>query len=326
MNVLSVKNLHVSITTEKQITEIVRGISFDIGQGDFFCLVGESGCGKSITAMALTRLPPTDEAKCSGEVLFKGRDVLPLRGKHLRSVRGHGGIAYIFQDPMSALNPVLSIATQMREALPRGFSRSEAEKRMLDLLSRVDLPDPDKVLRSYPCELSGGMAQRVCIAMAMASEPSLLIADEPSTALDVVTQQRVLELLDTIRRDTGTSIMLITHNLGLVARYGHKVSVMYAGLIIESGNVGDVLRTPRHPYSSGLLAAVPGLADGDAETLVSIPGRVPAPSEWGAGCTFEPRCHLAMPICREIAPPIETDAQGHSVACHAARRKPPKPD
>lgn len=318
MNVLSVKNLHVSLTTEQKTTEIVRGISFEIGQGDFFCLVGESGCGKSITAMALTRLTPTDEAECSGEVLFKGRDVLPLHGREIRSVRGHGGISYIFQDPMSALNPVLRIATQMRESLPRGFSRSEAEKRMIDLLSRVDLPAPEKILRSYPCELSGGMAQRVCIAMAMASEPSLLIADEPSTALDVVTQQRVLELLDSIRRDTGTSIMLITHNLGLVARYGHRVSVMYAGLIIESGNAVDVLKSPRHPYTSGLIAAVPGLVDGDVETLASIPGRVPTPSEWGAGCTFAPRCHLAMPICRVTAPHSETNARGHSVACHAA--------
>lgn len=317
MNVLSVRDLHVTLKADGAAVEIVRGISFDVEAGGFHCLVGESGCGKSVTAMALTRLPPTDEAVCSGEVGFKGRNMLELRGSALRTMRGLGGIAYIFQDPMSALNPVLSIGLQMREALPAGMSGADERRRILELLALVDLADGVKVLKSYPCELSGGMAQRICMAMAMAAEPALLVADEPTTALDVVTQKRVLELLDGICRKSGTSVLLITHNLGLVARYAKSLSVMYAGLIVESGGVGEVLSNPRHPYTTGLLAAVPGLDSGGVETLATIPGRVPAPSEWGGGCTFAPRCAYVMPQCRESRPGAVFLSETHSASCHA---------
>ena len=320
MNVLSIRDWRVALVADKKSVEIVRGVSLEVESGDFYGLVGESGCGKSVTAMSITRLPPTDEAVCSGQVLFKGQNILGLRGAALRAMRGHGGISYIFQDPMSALNPVLNIEVQLREALPRGLSRTESRTRMLELLELVDLKDGEKVLKAYPCEMSGGMAQRICMAMAMASEPALLIADEPTTALDVVTQKRVLELLDGICRKTGTSVLLITHNLGLVARYAKSVSVMYAGLVVESGPVRDVLSNPRHPYTSGLIAAVPALDSGRVETLATIPGRVPPPSEWGIGCAFAPRCALAMPVCRESRPEARLIAGTHSASCFAVHQ------
>lgn len=320
MSILNVNDLRVSLRADGRMVEIVRGISFDVKPGCFYGLVGESGCGKSVTAMSLTRLPPTDSAACSGEVLFQGRTVLGLRGSELRAIRGHGGISYIFQDPMSALNPVLRIGVQMREALPRGLSRTAAHQRLLELLSLVDLTGADKILKSYPCELSGGMAQRICIAMAMAAEPALLVADEPTTALDVVAQKRVMDLLEGICRKTGVAVLLITHNLGLIAGYAESVSVMYAGLIVEQGDVKDVLSRPAHPYTSGLLAAVPGLDGGGVETLATIPGRVPPATAWGTGCAFAPRCSLAMPICREKLPELKPVSGTHGAACFAVEK------
>ena len=317
MSLLSVRQLRGSLETGGRRLPIVRGISFDIAAGGFHALVGESGCGKSVTAMALTRLPPADGAACEGEVLFKGRDVLGLRGAALRAVRGHGGIAYIFQDPMSALNPVLRIGVQMREALPAGMSRSAARERLGGLLASVDLPDA-RLLDAFPCELSGGMAQRVCLAMAMAAEPALLVADEPTTALDVVAQKTVLELMERVCRGVGTSVLLITHNLGLVARHADTVSVMYAGRIAESGTVEEVLGGPAHPYARGLLAAVPPLDGGTVDDLATIPGRVPPPAEWGRGCAFAPRCPLAMPICSQEDPPEIALGGGHAAWCVAA--------
>ena len=317
MSILRVNDLHVSLNADGRRVEIVRGVSFDVEPGGFHGLVGESGCGKSVTAMSLTRLPPTDAALCTGEVLFKERNVLDLRGAELRSMRGHGCISYIFQDPMSALNPVLRIGVQMREALPSGLSRTQARQRLLELLALVDLAGGEKILDSFPCELSGGMAQRICIAMAMAAEPALLVADEPTTALDVVTQKRVMDLLEGICQKTGVAVLLITHNLGLVAGYAKSVSVMYAGLIVEHGDVQDVLSHPEHPYTQGLMAAVPGLDGGGVETLATIPGRVPPATEWGIGCTFAPRCPLVMPICREKTPELKAVSGTHCAACFA---------
>lgn len=315
MSLLSVRQLSVALATDGRRQEIVGGISFDVDAGGFHALVGESGCGKSVTAMALTQLPPTDGAACQGEVLFKGRNVLDLRGAELRAIRGHGGIAYIFQDPMSALNPVLRVGVQMREALPAGLNRTVARARMLELLAAVDLREP-RMLDAFPCELSGGMAQRVCLAMAMASEPALLVADEPTTALDVVAQKKVLELLEGVCRRSGTSVLLITHNLGLVARHADTVSVMYAGRIVESGSVKAVLGAPAHPYAQGLLKAVPTLEGGGVEDLATIPGRVPPSSEWGTGCTFAPRCPHAMPICSQVYPSEIRLGEAHSAWCH----------
>jgi|LFRM01.2.fsa_nt_gb oligopeptide/dipeptide ABC transporter ATP-binding protein len=315
MSLLSVRQLHVALETDGRRLEIVRGISFDVDAGGFHALVGESGCGKSVTAMALTRLPPVDGADCGGEVLFQGRDVLGLRGGSLRAVRGRGGIAYIFQDPMSALNPVLRVGVQMGEALPAGMGRAAMRERMLELLAAVDLPEA-RILEAFPCELSGGMAQRVCLAMAMASEPALLVADEPTTALDVVAQKKVLELLEGVCRRAGTSVLLITHNLGLVARHADTVSVMYAGRIVESGSVEAVLGAPAHPYAQGLLKAVPTLEGGGVEDLATIPGRVPSPADWGRGCTFAPRCPHAMPICAQVDPPEVRLGGSHAAWCH----------
>lgn len=317
MNVLDVRDLRVSFSDGKQDVAIVRGISFSVQAGGFHGLVGESGCGKSVTAMSLTRLPPADAAICSGEVLFKGQNVLPLRGATLRAVRGRGGVSYIFQDPMSALNPVLTVGTQMREALPPGFSSARARQRMLALFSLVDLPGGEQMLRAYPCELSGGMAQRICIAMAMASEPALLVADEPTTALDVLAQKRVMDLLRDLCVKTGVAVLLITHNLGLVAGYAEDVSVMYAGRIVEHGDVKAVLLHPAHPYTRGLIAAVPTLDGGGVEALATIPGRVPPASDWGFACAFAPRCAWVLPVCVEQMPELKEVGTGQCAACFA---------
>ena len=294
---LTVNDLRVSLPIAGgEYMTVVRDVSFTIPEGGFHCIVGESGCGKSVTAMALTRLPPTDTARVSGEVLFRGEDLLRAAPARLRALRGHCGVANIFQDPMSALNPVLRIDTQMKEALPKTTRRDTT--RLTTLLTSVGLDDPAKILRSYPCELSGGMAQRVCIAMAMASEPALLIADEPTTALDVVTQKKALELLAEIREKQRVAILLITHNLGLVADCADTVSVMYAGQIIEDGAAVEILRRPAHPYTAGLIAAAPTLAGGSVQDLATIPGRVPPPTEWPENaCAFAPRCARATDEC-----------------------------
>lgn len=288
---LSVRNLRVGLPDPMgRMLTIVRDIGFDIPDNGFHALVGESGCGKSVTAMALTRLPPVvAPARVSGNVFFRGIDLLALSAPRLRQMRRRGGIAYVFQDPMSALNPVLTIGLQLREACPRDCSRSDCEARLLDLLRAVGFPDPALVLRAYPCELSGGMAQRVCIAMAMAQEPALLVADEPTTALDVITQRLVLDSMKALCAANGTAVLLITHNLLLVSQYARTVSVLYAGQCIEDGPTAEVLSHPFHPYTSALLAAVPRLTG--SHELHPIPGRVPLPSEWkDTGCTFAPRC------------------------------------
>lgn len=320
MNLLEVENLRISLSLQGRSVEIVRGVNLNIEPGDFHAIVGESGCGKSLTAMALTRLPPTDQAICEGCVRFHGENLLTLRGRALRKHRGTGGIAYIFQDPMSALNPVLKVRMQLAEVLPQGMARRERHARMVDLLRRVDLPD-ERILDTYPCELSGGMAQRVCLAMAMASEPALLIADEPTTALDVVTQKNVLETLQQVCQESGAAVILITHHLGLVARHARRVSVMYAGRVVESGEVRDVLSSPQHPYTRGLLKAVPTLSGGGVEELMTIPGRVPSPGEWGCGCTFAPRCGVAQAICK-VQDPVRVDIEnGHCVWCHLNEKR-----
>ena len=299
--VLSVRHLCVGLRTEAGASRVVRDVSFDVAPGEFAAIVGESGCGKSMTAMALTRLPPTDRADVSGSVLLDGEDLLRLSPRRLRALRGRG-IAYVFQDPTASLNPVLTVRTQLREALPPGTPRAETDRILTGLLETVRVPDPARVLRSYPHELSGGLQQRVGVAMAAAASPRLLVADEPTTALDVTTQRSVLELLDRLRRERGIALLLITHNLGLVARHADTVHVMYAGEIVESGPVPDVLGHPAHPYTEGLLGAVPSLDMQGIDDLRGIPGRVPLPSEWGEGCAFAPRCPKAGPRCRTEHP------------------------
>jgi oligopeptide/dipeptide ABC transporter ATP-binding protein len=270
---VKVERLRIAFRSEGRLSVPVRGISFEIPRNSRVAVVGESGCGKSLTALALGGF--VDRAEISG------------------SVSGTPRIAYIFQNPMQSLNPVMRIASQIDEALPRGVA--DRRSRIADLLEAVGLPAC--AADRYPCQLSGGQQQRVMIAMALAQEPDLLIADEPTTALDVTTQKEVLDLIGRVADEREMSVLFITHNLGLVARYSHFVNVMYAGEIVESGSVGEVLRSPRHPYTQGLLAAVPRLDLPKDSPLADIPGTVPPPWNWPTGCAFHPRCPKARPSC-----------------------------
>jgi oligopeptide/dipeptide ABC transporter ATP-binding protein len=270
---VKVERLRIAFRSEGRLSVPVRGISFEIPRNSRVAIVGESGCGKSLTALALGGF--VDRAEISG------------------SVSGTPRIAYIFQNPMQSLNPVMRIASQIDEALPRGVA--DRRSRIADLLESVGLPAC--AADRYPCQLSGGQQQLVMIAMALAQEPDLLIADEPTTALDVTTQKEVLDLIGRVADEREMSVLFITHNLGLVARYSHFVNVMYAGEIVESGSVGEVLRSPRHPYTQGLLAAVPRLDLPKDSPLADIPGTVPPPWNWPTGCAFHPRCPKARPSC-----------------------------
>ncbi len=299
--VLAVEDLAIEFRREGSSTVPVRSVSFDIRANEKIALVGESGCGKSLTALALTRLSPVDRAKVSGSIYYRGRKL--TKPEDFRKLRG-GGIAYVFQDPGATLNPVMRVRDQMAESL-RSLPRNRRLQRSLELLKRTGLPDPVRAAKAFPCELSGGQQQRVTLAMALASDPRLLVADEPTTALDVTTQKQVLDLIDELAAASGMAVLLITHNLGLVAGHMNRVNVMYAGTIVESGTVGDVLRQPHHPYTRGLLDAVPMLDTPREQTLRDIPGTVPSPDQWPAGCAFEPRCGRALEICSKQTPPLE---------------------
>ncbi|MEI7945793.1 MAG: ABC transporter ATP-binding protein [bacterium] len=301
--ILQVRNLSVAFTREGQVTLPVRDVSFDVKAGERVALVGESGCGKSLTALSLVRLSPTDRARLSGSILFKGEELLTLSDKALCAFRGRG-IAYVFQDPSASLNPVMRIGAQIVEALPPGTENST--EYIKGLLARVGIPDPARAFRAYPSEMSGGQQQRVMLAMALAARPQLLVADEPTTALDVTTQQQVLDLIDELARDFQMAVLLITHNLGLVAGRMQRVNVMYAGCVVESGRVEDVLLSPHHPYTRGLLAAVPRLDARRGEHLCDIPGTVPSPDALPAGCAFGPRCPDVQERCRLATPACQT--------------------
>ncbi|MFA7171987.1 MAG: ABC transporter ATP-binding protein [Kiritimatiellia bacterium] len=298
---LKVKNLEIAFHREGVKSTPVRSLSLTIAPGERVAIVGESGCGKSLTALALTGLPPTDRASVSGEIVFDGRKI--QTPADMRRIRGKD-IAYVFQDPGGALNPVMRVRDQIAECLPRLYKEPRRAV-TLDLLTRAGLSDPSRVAAAYPCELSGGQQQRVMLAMALASQPKLLVADEPTTALDVTTQQQVLNLIDELAIASGMAVLLITHNLGLVAGHTARVHVMYAGVVVESGAVRDVLSTPLHPYASGLLAAVPMLDTPRNSQLRDIPGTVPAPDNWPPGCAFAPRCSRATPQCAMEQPPQE---------------------
>ncbi|UVK49669.1 ABC transporter ATP-binding protein (plasmid) [Mesorhizobium sp. AR02] len=311
---LQIRDLRVRIDSTRGSTEILRGIDLDIGRGEILGLVGESGCGKSVTWLAILRVLGR-QAKTTGSVLFEGSNLLDLNEKAMAALRGRR-LAMIVQDATASLNPIHTIGFQLAETLVLhrkigwGTARGEAKR----LLDRVRIPGAQRRLGQYPHELSGGTNQRVAIAMALAGEPDLLVADEPTTALDVTVQAQILDLLKEIRSDTGTSIVLISHDLGVVRETSDRIAVMYAGRLVEMAPSADFWHRARHPYTRGLLAAAPDI-DEPVGRLRAIPGHVPAPSDISSGCAFEARCAEAMPSCLLMTPAMAMVANGHCVAC-----------
>ena len=314
--ILSVEDLHVQFWTGRGTVHAVNGISFDIAPGETLGIVGESGCGKSVTSLALLGILPRAGRVTRGTATFGGRDLLKLKDEQLRSIRGRE-IAMIFQDPMTSLNPVLSIGKQVREPLEAhfGIDGEQADKRAVELLDQVGIPSAKQRLKDYPHQFSGGMRQRAMIAMALACEPKLLIADEPTTALDVTIQAQILELLRTLVAERDTALILITHDLGVVAGMCERVNVMYAGMFMETGSASRLFAQPRHPYTLGLLQSVPRLDAGRRQELQPIPGAprdmLSAPAE----CPFAPRCRYEVELSRQQVPPLEPIEPGHEVRC-----------
>jgi oligopeptide/dipeptide ABC transporter ATP-binding protein len=316
---LLVKNLKVSFATSKKELIAVRGISYQLNQGEILALVGESGCGKTVSALSILRLIQEPPGKImSGEILFAGKDLLKFKKKELQNLRGKD-IAMIFQDPMTSLNPVLTIGEQIIETLLRhtSLSRKKAREKSFRLLEQVEIPSPKQKLDQYPHQLSGGMRQRVMIAMALSCSPRILIADEPTTALDVLIQAQILSLLKKIKNDTQMSILLITHDFGVVAEVAERVMVMYAGEIVESGSVNDLFRSPLHPYTIGLMESIPTLESTQQKLskLKEISGTVPSLSQVPFGCPFHPRCSAAETRCKTDKPKLKKISQTHSVSC-----------
>jgi peptide/nickel transport system ATP-binding protein len=317
---LRVQDLKTHFHTRDGVVRAVDGVSFDVMPGETLAIVGESGCGKSVTAMSILRLLPMPPARIAGgRIEFEGRNLLELSEPEMRKVRGNA-ISMIFQEPMTSLNPVLTIGRQISEALVlhRGMTEKAALVRAAEMLRKVRIPEAERRLAQYPHELSGGMRQRVMIAMALACGPRLLIADEPTTALDVTIQAQILELMHELRDETGASVILITHDLGVVAEIAHRVVVMYAGRKVEEAPIGELFAAPRHPYTRGLLGSMPHLGDSVNETgkrLVEIPGMVPSLKDPAPGCLFAPRCTNATERCSRDAPPLELHAPGHWAAC-----------
>ena len=311
---LQVSDLKVFFGSAKSPIRAVDGVSFDIPKASTVALVGESGCGKSVTALSLARLVPAPPGiYAGGQVLFDGRDVLRMSERQLSGLRG-ADMSYVFQEPGSALNPVFRVGYQVMEAIRLHRRDTDPRDEAVKLLNMVGLPDPERRLDAYPHELSGGMQQRVMIAMALACRPRLLVADEPTTALDVTIQAQILELIGSLQRQLHMAVLLITHNLGLVADVAHVVNVMYAGRIVESGRTEDALTKPAHPYTRGLLDAVPRL-DGKRGRMKGIEGSVPHPARLPPGCKFAPRCPKAQDKCRGVEPEITPAGAGHTVRC-----------
>jgi oligopeptide/dipeptide ABC transporter ATP-binding protein len=316
--VLRVRDLQTYFVTEGGGTaRAVDGVSFDLYPGETLGLVGESGCGKTVTSLSLLRLipEPPGHIRPGSLIELEGRNLLTLSPRDLRAVRGNR-LAMIFQEPMSSLNPVLTIGDQIGEGaiVHQGLSRRAARARAMEMLQLVGIPDPELRIDEYPHQLSGGMRQRVMIAMALVCHPQVLIADEPTTALDVTIQAQILELLDRLQRELGMAIMLITHDLGVVAGTADRVLVMYAGQVVEGAKTADLFSQPVHPYTEGLLASVPRL-DRPRERLTGIPGSVPAASAWPSGCRFHPRCPYAWDRCRQEEPTLFEVGLGHTARC-----------
>jgi len=324
---LEVDDLRTHFFTRDGVVRAVDGVSFSIQPGETLALVGESGCGKSVTSLSIMRLIASPPGRIvSGAVRFNGRDLLRLTEPEMRKVRGNE-ISMIFQEPMTSLNPVLTIGRQIAETLVlhRAMRRSDAMARAVELLRLVHIPEPARRATEYPHQMSGGMRQRVMIAMALACDPRLLIADEPTTALDVTIQAQILDLMRELQAKTGAAILLITHDLGVVAEMAQRVVVMYAGRKVEEAPVGELFARPRHPYTRGLMNSMPrvGAGHGARQRLQEIPGMVPSLREPLVGCAFAARCAYAVERCRADVPVFEPKAPGHSVACWEADRLPP---
>jgi len=315
--ILEIKDLHVSFFTHAGEVQAVRGVSFDVAKGEAIAVVGESGCGKSVTAQSVMKLLPSPPAKIkSGSILFNGVDLVNKSEKEMQRIRGKE-IGMIFQDPMTSLNPTAKIGTQIMEGLikHRGLSRKEARKRAVELLDMVAMTEPHKRVDQYPHELSGGMRQRAMIAIALACEPKLLIADEPTTALDVTIQAQILELMKNLQKKLDTSIILITHDLGVVAQMCSRVIVMYAGQVVETGTLDQIFYNPQHPYTKSLLNSIPRLDMDSNEPLHPIIGTPPDLYNPPAGCPFYARCKNAMKICKDFNPGLNKMEENHFASC-----------
>jgi peptide/nickel transport system ATP-binding protein/oligopeptide transport system ATP-binding protein len=314
VTLLEIKNLEMDFGSGADALRAVDGASLTIGVGETVCLVGESGCGKTVTALSIARLVPTPPANyVGGEILLNGRDVLKMSNGELRSIRG-GVVSYVFQEPGASLNPVFRIGNQIKESLKLHKPEKATNGEVIRLLKLVGIPAPESRIRNYPFEMSGGMQQRVMIAMALASEPKLLVADEPTTALDVTIQAQILELLHDLKQRLGMAILLITHNLGIVGDMADRVAVMYAGQIVELSPAKELLRRPLHPYTRALMASVPKL-HGAAARLSAIPGNVPRIGNFPPGCRFTPRCPMAKPECSDKIPELLEVEPGRWVRC-----------
>jgi peptide/nickel transport system ATP-binding protein len=319
--ILDISRLCVEFDTEAGRVRAVDGVGFQLKKGKTLGIAGESGCGKTITALSIIRLLPKPVSRIiQGRVLFQGRDLLALSKQEMQQIRGRK-IAMIFQEPMTALNPVHSIAKQMVEIhqihFP-GLSRTKMADASVELLEKAGISDPGSVMKKYPHQLSGGMRQRVMIAMALACRPDILIADEPTTALDVTVQAEILDLIQTLKEESGMSVVLITHDLGVIAENCDDVAVMYAGKIVESAGVHDLFQYPRHPYTKGLLASIPSRAPRPKTMLPTISGHVPSLTDMPEGCRFQSRCPLCADICKSIDPEERIMGQNHGVRCHMA--------
>ena len=317
---IEVKNLHTSFFTPDGEVKAVDGVSLEIAEGKTLGLVGESGCGKSVTALSVMRLVPSPPGKVvGGEILYRGRDLLKLDGEAMRKIRGNE-ISMIFQEPMTSLNPVFTIGNQIGEAirLHQGLGRKETREKTIEMLRLVKIADPEQRIDDYPHQLSGGMRQRVMIAMALSCNPSLLIADEPTTALDVTIQAQILELMKELQQKLGMSLLLITHDLGVVAEQADEVAIMYAGKVVERAKAKEIFDRPLHPYTVGLLNSLPGAGNHKKKRLDAIPGMVPSPLELPGGCRFRDRCPKAAGICAEAEPELAEKGKEHWAACYFA--------
>ncbi len=320
--ILEVKDLATEFDTEQGVARALDDISFEVKAGETLGIVGESGCGKSVTALSILRLLPKPAGNIvSGEVIFKGQDLIRLPADDMHNIRGNR-IAMIFQEPMTALNPVYRISRQLNETLALHnpeMNKAEINEASINMLKRVGIPAPERRMKEYPHQLSGGMRQRVMIAIALLCKPEILIADEPTTALDVTIQAQILQLLKDLQKETGMAIIFITHDLGVIAELCDRVVVMYGGRIIEQADILTLFDKPRHPYTRGLLNAIPRLDKSSKEVLSTIPGMVPSLFDFLPGCRFQNRCDYVQEQCTQDIPVLESDSDGHQVRCFRFR-------